>query len=37
MERVQRARMILQTSCGHWFQVEQQALFEREVLGFLSE
>lgn len=36
MERVRNARMILQTSCGHWFQVEQQALFEREVLQFLK-
>lgn len=37
MERVTHARMVLQTSCGHWFQVEQQKLFERELLNFLSE
>lgn len=37
MNRVSHARMILQTDCGHWFQVEQKALFEKEVLGFLAE
>lgn len=37
MERVARARMVLQTSCGHWFQVEKQNIFERELLAFLSD
>lgn len=37
MERARNGRLVLQTGCGHWFQVEQQPLFEREVLGFLSE
>jgi 4,5:9,10-diseco-3-hydroxy-5,9,17-trioxoandrosta-1(10),2-diene-4-oate hydrolase len=37
MTRVQNARMILQTKCGHWFQLEHQALFEQVVLEFLSE
>lgn len=37
MRRVQNARMILQTRCGHWFQLEHQALFEQSVLDFLSE
>lgn len=36
MERVRHAKMILQTGCGHWFQVEHQALFEREVLAFVA-
>lgn len=36
MQRVSHARMVLQTSCGHWFQVEQQPLFERELLSFLA-
>lgn len=36
MKRVSNARMVLQTRCGHWFQVEHQALFERQVLEFLA-
>lgn len=36
MNRVPDGRMVFQTSCGHWFQVEQQAIFERELLQFLG-
>lgn len=37
MRGVPNGRLILKTNCGHWFQVEHQALFEREVLAFLAE
>lgn len=37
MERIRHGRMVMNTSCGHWFQVEQQKIFERELLTFLSE
>jgi 4,5:9,10-diseco-3-hydroxy-5,9,17-trioxoandrosta-1(10),2-diene-4-oate hydrolase len=36
MERVKNARMVLQSACGHWFQVEHQQTFERELLTFLG-
>lgn len=34
---LKNARLVMATGCGHWFQVEKQAMFEREVLGFLAE
>jgi hypothetical protein len=37
MARIRHARMILKTSRDRWFRMEQQALFEREVLGFPSK
>lgn len=37
MKRARDARMILETNCGHWFQIEKKAVFEREVVEFLSE
>ena len=37
IKRAKSARMVLETQCGHWFQVEKKAVFEREVLDFLSQ
>ncbi len=37
MKNACNARMVLETRCGHWFQLEKKAVFEREVLEFLSE